>query len=60
MEQFLPITSSFMILIYFSSEEYYKDLLRRDLVDKVDNERSRVDNMAKSMGHSVLHLSSNH
>jgi len=49
-----------MILIYFSSEEYYKDLLRRDLVDKVDNERSRVDNMAKSMGHSVLHLSSNH
>jgi len=42
-----------------------KDLLKRDLVDIVDNERSRVDcykidNMAKSMGHSVLHLSSNH
>lgn len=26
MEQFLPITSSFMILIYFRSEKYYKEL----------------------------------
>ena len=25
-EQFLPVTSSFMILIYFSSEKYYKEL----------------------------------